>query len=330
MPHSITADARVSRRVGGGAGLLRMGTIADTVHVVVATRGRAREVGHLLGNLGAQEVVPAVVVVVGASAADIAVDSSCVPPGLNVVFRVAASPGLTSQRNDAVRYLQASRDLDCRTTVVFFDDDFRPDARWILECEELFSRDEDIVGLTGNVLADGIHGVSISEDEARAINAAGVQVGSHWACGTTRETLSVYGCNMAFRGSVFQSCSFDEGLPLYAWQEDRDLTGQARRLGRVLYYDPCKGVHLGVSGARTSGVRLGYSQIANLVYLCKKGTVEARTASRFIVTSLLSNIYHSVFPKAKFDHRGRLRGNLLAIVDCALGRSNPGKILQLG
>ncbi|WP_267361254.1 MULTISPECIES: glycosyltransferase family 2 protein [unclassified Methylobacterium] len=307
-----------------------MREVVDTLHVVVATRGRAREVGHLLENLGGQEAVPSVVVVVGASAADIAVEKSCIPPNLNVVFRVSNSPGLTAQRNDAVRYLQASRNLDYRTSVVFFDDDFRPDPRWLLECEELFSRDEDVVGITGNVLADGIHGSSVSEDEARAINGAGIQTGSHWASGSTRETLSVYGCNMAFRGSLFESCSFDEGLPLYAWQEDRDLTGQARRLGRVLYYDRCKGVHLGVSGGRTSGVRLGYSQVANLIYLRNKGTVETRTAFDFIVKSLLSNIYHSAFPKSKFDHRGRLKGNLLAVVDFAFGRSNPRKILDLG
>ena len=81
------------------------------------------------------------------------------------------------------------------------------------------------------------------------------------------------GCNMAFRYSALRNIHFDERLPLYAWLEDADFRGQAERYGHVIRAEALSGVHLGHKQGRGRGVTLGYSQIANALYLATKGTV---------------------------------------------------------
>ena len=46
--------------------------------------------------------------------------------------------------------------------------------------------------------------------------------------------------------------------------------------------DRLAGVHMGAKGGRTSGRRLGYSQIANPVYLLRKKTIPPKLALRLI------------------------------------------------
>ena len=89
------------------------------------------------------------------------------------------------------------------------------------------------------------------------------------------------------------------------------------------------GVHLGVSGGRTSGKRLGYSQIANIVYLKRKGTMRAGFGNRLMTKNVLANTLRSVKPEPLIDRRGRLLGNVLAVVDCLRGEVDPRKILEM-
>jgi GT2 family glycosyltransferase len=63
---------------------------------------------------------------------------------------------------------------------------------------------------------------------------------------------------------------FDERLPLYGWQEDVDLSRRLAAFGTVVKVPAARGVHLSVKLGRNSGVRLGYSQIANPLYLSFK------------------------------------------------------------
>ena len=64
---------------------------------------------------------------------------------------------------------------------------------------------------------------------------------------------------------------FDENLPLYGWLEDIDFARSIAPYGRVVKSMLLRGVHLGVKRGRTSGVKLGYSQIANPLYMLEKG-----------------------------------------------------------
>src|SRR5690606_30638203 len=98
-----------------------------------------------------------------------------------------------------------------------------------------------------------------------------------------------YGCNMAFRRSAIEGVRFDERLPLYGWLEDVDFSAQAGRKGVLLKSETLVGVHLGVKGGRTSGVRFGYSQIVNPVYLLGKKTIGRRQAGANMLRTFAAN-----------------------------------------
>src|SRR6266702_4434472 len=90
-----------------------------------------------------------------------------------------------------------------------------------------------------------------------------------------------------------------------------------------------RGVHLGIKYGRTSGVRFGYSQIANPIYLIRKGTMSWQHAKMLMWRNLAANLVRSFHPEPWIDRKGRLKGNLLALVDMAIGRISPHRILQL-
>ena len=89
------------------------------------------------------------------------------------------------------------------------------------------------------------------------------------------------------------------------------------------------GVHLGHKQGRVRGVTLGYSQIANAIYLAKKGTVPKRHLAKIASKNLLINAVHSLWPEPFVDRRGRLRGNIIALADLVCGRIAPERILEL-
>jgi hypothetical protein len=122
---------------------------------------------------------------------------------------------------------------------------------------------------------------------------------------------------------------FDEQLPLYAWQEDIDFSMRLQPHGRIVKSEALRGVHLGIKAGRTSGVRLGYSQIANPIYLLRKGTMSWKHARKLMGRNVLANLARSLRPEPWVDRKGRLKGNLLAFLDLAVGRISPQRILQL-
>jgi GT2 family glycosyltransferase len=306
-------------------------------YVIIATKGRAVETATLFDFLYQQEARPDAVYVVGAESADLPqVAGHPLHAHTRIKLMLSKAPGLTVQRNVGVA--QLLRDLDDENMrepwfAAFFDDDFRPHRAWLAKCAALFSEAPGVIGMTGQVLADGVRNKGISEADALKYLRGEFTRQQHWASGDERRLLnSAYGCNMAFVERVIRTCKFDEALPLYGWQEDQDYTSQALKLGlgEFLYEPACIGVHLGVKGGRISGVRFGYSQIANPIFLMKKNTMERRKAYRFITRHLLSNVYHSLRRDPVFDYRGRLKGNVLAFVDFVRGSSHPQRILDIG
>jgi hypothetical protein len=121
---------------------------------------------------------------------------------------------------------------------------------------------------------------------------------------------------------------FDENLPLYGWQEDFDFSYQVGRSGRLVRDASLRGVHMGVKVGRSSGKRLGYSQIANPLYLLNKRTMPSKRALRLIRDNVAANIARSIRPEHHVDRRGRLLGNLLAIRDLVSSRLDPRRILE--
>jgi GT2 family glycosyltransferase len=144
--------------------------------------------------------------------------------------------------------------------------------------------------------------------------------------------FSGYGCNMALRLAPMRAhgLRFDERLPLYGWQEDVDLSRRLAAHGRVVKLQRARGVHLGVKQGRGSGLRLGYSQVANPLYLSgKKCGYPWRRALSHLGCNLAMNLARAAWPEPYVDRRGRLRGNLLALRDLLLGRMVPERVLEL-
>lgn len=301
--------------------------------VVIATKDRASDVSTLLSFLARQTLRPERILIVGTSASDIAgLDRHPIGTDVSVELMIANKIGLTSQRNVALAALRSGSMLSGRRNafVAFFDDDFRPAADWLERCAARFARDVDVVGVTGRVLADGVRSTAITEADAERYLAGTLVPQKHWSDMENGQVVaSLYGCNMAFVDDVARECSFDEELPLYGWQEDCDYTGQAKRYGRTVIDTGCRGVHLGVKGGRTSGVRFGYSQIANPFHIASNGRMTRLRAARFVLRAIAANVIRSVPPARLFDYRGRLRGNLIALFDLARGRCRPRQALNL-
>ena len=294
-----------------------------TIAVIVATRGRAQEVRILLEKLAHGSRKPDRIVIVGSSPDDW---GGTVTLPLEPETVVAPEPGLPRQRNAGVRHiLNGASELP--DVIAFFDDDFRPDAHWLEEAVAVFAAQSNVAGLTGVVLRDGARSAAISEDEAVNVIADWVRPES---C-STAPVPRLYGCNMAVRTSVFARARFDERLPLYGWLEDLDFSGQVAKpsSGQLVTALGCAGVHLGSKGARVSGRRYGYSQIINPLYLAGKGTCPKGLAAVLVTRALVSNSLRSVMGHPLFDYRGRLAGNVRAIIELISGRAKPERIVDL-
>ena len=289
--------------------------------VIVSTRGRPDIVASLVKQLGEQTKPPAHIFIIATKEDDIArLDRS----QKNLTVRVGR-PGSTFQRNDGLALAG-----DRFSTIVFFDDDFVPSRFWLERMEAIFAARPDIAGMTGVVLADGTRTAGIPLDEAKSM------VGRHDASPSLTGVLhehfaygSNVGCNMAYRYAAMHDIVFDERLPMYAWHEDSDFRGQVERRGLFVRADDLWGVHLGHKQGRGSGVTLGYSQIANAVYLARKGTVPPGFLAHVTGKNILVNAVRSFNPEPYVDRRGRLKGNMIALGDAVRGRLAPERILEL-
>jgi hypothetical protein len=287
------------------------------IAIAIATTGRPLVIGELLRRLDRLPASADQILIVGAAPED-------APQGpLPSSARFFLGPrGLAAQRNRALDLLAGEADI-----IVFIDDDYVPAPDFVAGVERLFASHPEVVAASGHLLADGIHSRGLSFEEADALIAdyARAGAGAFWL----EDSTGTYGCNMAYRVAAAPRVRFDERLPLYSWLEDTDFSAQYARAGRVVRTNHFAGVHLGVKSGRTSGVRLGYSQIANPIYLVAKGTASRGFAFKLAARNLLSNLVKSVRPEPSIDRRGRLRGNLLALADALRGRSDPRRVLEL-
>jgi hypothetical protein len=118
-------------------------------------------------------------------------------------------------------------------------------------------------------------------------------------------------------------------LPLYGWQEDIDFSRQFLRRGRLVRSGEIVGVHRGVKEGRTSGVRFGYSQVINPIYLRRKGTMRWQHAYELVWRNVTANLLMALRPEPWIDRRGRVKGNALAFWDVARGVVDPERMLQV-
>ena len=286
----------------------------------IATTGRPAVLRETLKYLASLADVPDRVIVCTAGIEDFDGPLAEALPFSLLVVEVER--GTCRQRNAMLDMIHGEEIL------LFIDDDFMPSEGYFDAVRRLFDSRSDVVGATGNVLADGISGPGMNHDEGRAIlngmpTPDGAQVIS--------EVYNAYGCNFAVRTSTVHAhgIRFDTSLPRYGWLEDVDFSRNLAQHGKFVRDSHMRGVHLGTKFGRARGVPLGYSQIANPLYLIRKGTMSRPRALRMIGRNLLANMVKSFQPEPWVDRRGRLRGNFVALRDVVTGRACPERILML-
>lgn len=287
----------------------------------IATSRRPAILKQSLDLIAAQSLRPDLVVICPTEPDDIAPES--LSPSPYPICVVSAPAGLPKQRN---AILAAATGMDA---LIFIDDDFFLDRTYVAHAKALLENNPDVVLATGTLIEDGIHGPGLDpEDAARKLADHAHRVP---ASGALMPHYGVYGCNMVVRLHAVRQLGvrFDERLPLYAWQEDIDFSRQLAPAGLIVKTPTLCGIHLGSKRGRTSGLKLGYSQIANPVYLMQKGTMSVGFASKVMGKNLIANLVRSLNPEPYIDRWGRCRGNWLAVFDMARGRIDPARILEI-
>lgn len=288
------------------------------IAIGIATRGRAAVLAEILSGLRQQRRRADRVIVCHTVPEDIAGCAAVMP---EAEF-LTSPPGLPRQRN---RIIDAAADCDI---LLFLDDDFLPAPDYLAVTEAVFLARPDAVVTTGQVIADGARGPGIGVEEGRALLSRDSYEGDPLA---TVPHFNGYGCNMAVRMAVVRAhrIRVDEALPLYAWYEDIDFTRQLGRHGTILRLPGARGVHLGVKSARTPGLRLGYSQVVNPIYLARKGTFPWSHALPSAARHCAINLVRGLWPDPHVDRPGRFRGNMIGLWDVLRGRAAPERILRL-
>lgn len=290
------------------------------IAVGIPTIGRAPILVETLRELALQTRQPDAIIVCGTKSSDLTGVADAAPDAVMLI----TGAGLPRQRNMIV---DATALFD---VIVFFDDDFLPSPGYLSEIERCMISDPGIVVVTGKVIADGINGPGLTPEAGRRIlkdlaEKPLARLGSV-------PTFSGYGCNMAVRllPMRLHLLRFDERLPFYGWQEDVDLSRRLARFGRVVLLNDAQGIHLGAKSGRGSGVRLGYSQVSNPIYLAgKRQGYPLRRAITHILKNMAMNTAKASWPEPHVDRRGRLIGNILALRDLMAGKMRPEKVLEL-
>ena len=292
------------------------------IAIGIATAGRREQLALTLQQLAHQTVSPYRVLVCPASPEDF--DESALPDLGAPVIRVTGPRGLCAQRN---AILAEASDFD---VLLFLDDDFYPAPDYLACLAQVFTAHPDIAIVTSHPEHDGAAGPGLTHDFAIAALSTRQPTETDGP-GEVLGTYGGYGCNLSVRLSVVfaHDLCFDENLPLYGWLEDVDFSRRVAPFGRVVASTQLYGVHLGTKHGKTSGVRLGYSQIANPIYMVRKGSMTPAYAYKQLLRNVLKNVVRALYAEPWVDRRGRVKGNILALVDLLKGRMDPRRILDL-
>jgi GT2 family glycosyltransferase len=286
--------------------------------VGIATHNRPTILAETIAFLARQTRQPDKIFVAYAQPADVANAPRLFP---HVTF-IQTELGLTRQRN-AILALALDHDI-----LLFIDDDFYLDQQYLEITERFFVENPGVVASTGRVLADDVKGPGLTVEQAKSIVA-----GSNHAQTEQQITPAflAYGCNMCLRLAPIRehNLRFDETLPLYGWYEDWDFSQQLAAFGTIVHISNACGVHLSAKFGRCTGVRMGYMQVANPIYLARKGTFPWSCVFRFIIGPCLKNLLRSLAPEAHIDRLGRFCGNLTAFRDLLTGTLSPQQIIDL-
>lgn len=234
-------------------------------------------------------------------------------------IRVYSEMGLSKQRNSV---MYAANDYDL---IAFFDDDLVLHKDCLKNIEAEFEDNPNTVIAHGNVVIDGakVGGISFEEACRHADNAI-IHKGR-------KLSFTAYGF-MAIRLDTVRkhNLKFEERFPSYSWMEDLDFSRQIVKYGECIQILDAVVSHIAYRTGRTSGVRFGYSQVANPLYIAaKKSGFTYFNAYKMFTKNFIANATKSIKPEPHIDRKGRLKGNLIAFKDLVRGKLDPERIENL-
>lgn len=289
------------------------------VAVLLASTGRPDALASAVEMFLQQSQRPSRIILSVVTAADLPQDQRL----LEQVETLTGPKGLPAQRNTALRHLDGDADV-----IAFFDDDYVPSRLCVEQIARFFAAHANVAGATGRLLEDGINSCGITFDQAVRL-VSDYDRAPDGTLDVIRPLEGLYGCNMAYRASATKGLWFDERLKLYGWQEDIDFAAQVAGRGAIVKTAAFAGVHQGVKSGRTSGVKFGYSQVANPIYLMRKGTMSRKFALRIMLRNMVANHFKAFRPEPWVDRVGRARGNWIGLSDVLRGRFTPERIEAL-
>ena len=292
------------------------------IGLVIASHGRPVILQQVMTHLLLQRRVPDEIVISAVGHDDI---SAAIATDFRV-RSVFGSVGLTCQRNRGISCL-----IDTADVIAFIDDDFLVGDDYFLNMERIFEQDDSIVGVNGEIIADGANSPGFTFEEGLRL---GQQYRLRKTMPVTRELSGRYaeGCNgiIACRTANIGSIRFDEPLPLYGWQEDLDFCGALRRSGRLVRTNLVWGIHLRTKRGKGSEVRTRvFTGCQSSLYCSGRATCHLPMHSNWLRRTSSPTRIKSIRPESYVDRRGRLRGNFIGMFHLMTGRLTPEYILKL-
>jgi hypothetical protein len=312
---------RADTAIGGGDSKPAPGKDMK-IAVVICTLGRPVVLHDTVCSIQRQWLKP-MHIFISAPSEEHVLPETLAFPGVSLV----ASPvGVTLQRNRALDTVGPEAQL-----VAFLDDDMELSESYLYEMSRLFSERPELVVACGTLLHDGGRSSLITRQEANRLcveedNKPEIPEPPGYA-----PLNWTYGCNMIARWATVADVRFDERLPGYAWLEDSDY-GVRCTVGKhgPVTCVAAKAVHLGWRGGRTSGLRLGFAQIVNPLYLWRKAKVFPlwHVVVQYWLRCLGGNFVGILTRDTKWDRLGILKGNLLGFKHLLSGRCDPSELVR--
>jgi glycosyltransferase involved in cell wall biosynthesis len=295
------------------------------ISVIICSVNRPAILQDTVASIISQTYPPTEILIVSPAEQHVLRETLDVP-----TVRLILSPlGSTIQRNRALDKISSQCDL-----IAFFDDDIELSTSYLAEMVKLFSENGEILIASGKLLHDGGRSTIITRDRAKKLcdeydrNPTKAEPGSS---GCT-PTDSGYGCNMIVRCAPARETRFDEGLPLYAWLEDRDYSHRVTMSAHFpVEFGGAVGVHLGSRSGRIGGVRMGFSEIINPIYLWAKNRTFPLhyLVIQYWIRCLVGNVLGILTCDSEYDRIGLLKGNLIGFWHVLTGSWDPGYITEI-
>jgi GT2 family glycosyltransferase len=301
-----------------------MGKNISGLGVVIATVGRRDIASETLDSLAKRATLPEIVIVVGVCNEDLPLIKMAWP--FQVIVLKSPVKSSATQRNIGIKNLPKNIGIVC-----FLDDDMEVHDDYFQEVFLSFN-DQEVAGLGSAVLVNG----NIDRTRAREIlDRHIIEPGLPSFSFLRKKWPGLYGCAMSVRKSLLEIEQFDERLPLYALREDTEIGFRLSRHGKVGGSSRSPVVHLAVKSGRISEIGIGYAQIINILYFANKGIgypkFKAYWESLFKLP--LVNLFCFLIPKlekrSNIDRKGRFLGNIYALRDVFLGKTDPMRLLKI-